>query len=91
MRRSRSRADENVGLPSVESLELKPAQPVRRPGDAGDDVGAAGRGQVSSLFAAVGRLELTLDLLERRLERVEEALGAKIFKVGEVPAAASKP
>lgn len=73
MRRAR-REDAAAETTNAPQPDLRPAPP-RRPAPRTDGADAAlERGTTVAMLSAIGRIELSLDLLERRLERVEATL-----------------
>jgi hypothetical protein len=61
--------------------DLRPARPAREPGpeatepaDDVDEATALERGRTAALVAALGRVQMSLDLLARKVSRLEEAV-----------------
>jgi hypothetical protein len=78
----RSRRDEQQDAAQAQPLVLRPAV-TRRPdepaeGSPGAERGSAEaeleRGRTVALISAIGRLQLSVDLIDARLRRIEESL-----------------
>lgn len=88
MRRSRNDAADAPATP----INLQPAAlPRRDPTPLGDSDSDLDRGRTVALLAALGRMQLSLDLLERRVANIEAMLSDAVAEQAEEGAHAAAP